>query len=111
MSLVELFRTHHDVGDSGLAEVTGSLVPGKWADLCCVDLAAARSWPVHDVCTSLIYSASADQVSDTWVAGRHVLADREHVYLDLDELLTRADRWRQRIDGASATPAVAVPSA
>jgi 5-methylthioadenosine/S-adenosylhomocysteine deaminase len=95
----------------GLAEVTGSLVPGKWADLCCVDLAAARSWPVHDVCTSLIYSASADQVSDTWVAGRHVLADREHVYLDLDELLARADRWRQRIDGASATPAVAVPSA
>ena len=33
----------------GLGEVTGSLVPGKWADLCCIDLRTPGSWPVSDV--------------------------------------------------------------
>jgi len=47
----------------GLGEITGSLVPGKWADLCCIDLHAPRSWPVHDVATAVIYAASSQQVT------------------------------------------------
>ena len=94
----------------GLAEVTGSLVPGKWADITCINLGAARSWPVHDVCASLIHSCSSDQVADTWVAGRHVLADRALVYLDHDELLERAETWRQRIDADAPATHPAQPT-
>ena len=60
----------------GLGEVTGSLVPGKWADLCCIDLRAARQlagarrrrppWSTRH---------PRSQVTDTWVAGRRLLAD------------------------------------
>ena len=82
----------------GLGESTGSLLPGKWADLCCVDLRAARSWPVHDVEAALVYSCSASQVTDTWVAGRRVLADGALPYIDEDAVLERADAWRIRID-------------
>lgn len=85
----------------GLGEVTGSLAPGKWADMCCVDLRSPRSWPVSDVAAALIYAASSRQVTDTWVAGRRLLADGSLIYLDEAGVLERAESWRVRMDGAS----------
>jgi len=81
----------------GLGEVTGSLVPGKWADLCCLHLRQPRSWPVNDVASALLYAASSRQVTDTWVAGRRLLADGALMYLDESAVLDRAEAWRQRI--------------
>lgn len=86
----------------GLGETIGSLVPGKWADLCCVDLRRARSWPVHDVATALVYSADSGQVTDTWVAGRRLLADGALRYLDEQGALERAETWRARIESGAA---------
>jgi 5-methylthioadenosine/S-adenosylhomocysteine deaminase len=84
----------------GLGDSTGSLVAGKWADLCCVDLRAASSWPVHDVEAALVYACSSRQVTDTWVAGRRVLAEGTLRYIDEESVLDRADAWRARIDAA-----------
>jgi 5-methylthioadenosine/S-adenosylhomocysteine deaminase len=80
----------------GLGDLTGSLLPGKWADLCCLDLRAARSWPVRDVATVVVYAACSMQVTDAWVAGRHVLADARLTQLDEHDVLERAERWRAR---------------
>jgi 5-methylthioadenosine/S-adenosylhomocysteine deaminase len=82
----------------GLGEVTGSLLPGKWADLCCIDLRAARSWPVHDVATAVIFAASSQQVTDTWIAGRRLLSDSRLTLLDESAALDRAEAWRARLD-------------
>jgi 5-methylthioadenosine/S-adenosylhomocysteine deaminase len=87
----------------GLGEITGSLVPGKWADLCCIDLGAPRTWPVHDVPATLVYSASSQQVCDTWVAGRHLLGDKSLRLIDEAALLNRADEWRRRMDASGRT--------
>jgi 5-methylthioadenosine/S-adenosylhomocysteine deaminase len=87
----------------GLGEVAGSLLPGKWADLCCINLRAARSWPVHDVATAVIFAASSQQVTDTWVAGRRLLADSRLTLLDESATLDRAEAWRSRLD-ADADP-------
>jgi 5-methylthioadenosine/S-adenosylhomocysteine deaminase len=86
----------------GLGDVTGSLVAGKWADLCCLDLRRAHSWPVNDVVAAVVYAASALQVTDAWVAGRRVLADTRLTQLDEAEVLERAERWRARF--AADTP-------
>jgi 5-methylthioadenosine/S-adenosylhomocysteine deaminase len=85
----------------GLGETTGSLVPGKWADLCCLDLRHPRSWPVNDVPAAVVYAASSQQVTDTWVAGRRLLADRALIYLDEDAVLARAAAWRDRLDATA----------
>lgn len=77
----------------GLAETTGSLVPGKWADLCSVDLARLRTQPVRDVATQIVRLAGADQVTDVWVAGRALLLSGSFVRLDPAALLERAARW------------------
>lgn len=83
----------------GLGETTGSLVPGKWADLCCLDLRQPGSWPVYDVPAAVVYAASSRQVTDTWVAGRRLLADGALIYLDEAAVLERAEAWRDRLDG------------
>jgi len=82
----------------GLGDVTGSLVPGKWADLCCLHLREPRSWPVNDVPSTVVYAASSRQVTDTWVAGRRLLASGALIYLDETALLERADAWRTRFE-------------
>jgi 5-methylthioadenosine/S-adenosylhomocysteine deaminase len=89
----------------GLGEVTGSLVPGKWADLCCLNLRHARSWPVNDVAAAVVYGASSSQVTDTWVAGRRLLADGNLSYLDEAAVLERAEAWRQRFESTATESA------
>jgi 5-methylthioadenosine/S-adenosylhomocysteine deaminase len=91
----------------GLGESTGSLVPGKWADLCCIDLRVPRSWPVHDVATAVIYAASSQQVTDTWVAGRRLLAEGRLRTIDESAALARAEEWSARIDTTAAEEAAA----
>jgi 5-methylthioadenosine/S-adenosylhomocysteine deaminase len=84
----------------GLADHIGSLVPGKWADLCCIDLRRPQTQPVHDPAAHLVYGVSRDQVSDVWVAGRVLLASGAVTQLDLEDVLRRAELWRDRISGA-----------
>jgi len=81
----------------GLAEVTGSLVANKWADLCCIDLSRAHTQPVYDPAAQVLFSASRDQVSDVWVAGRQLVDDGRLSALDLEDVLRRAQYWQARI--------------
>ncbi len=77
----------------GLAESIGSLSPGKWADLCCVDLSALHTQPLFDVPAQLVNSALQDQVTDVWVAGRALLAAQNLVRIDISATVERAARW------------------
>jgi len=81
----------------GLAEETGSLVPGKWADLAAVDLARVETEPVYDVISQLVYATGRQQVTDTWVAGERVLEAGKLTTLDVPDILERATRWGRRI--------------
>jgi len=81
----------------GLGEAIGSLLPDKWADLCCIDLARPHTQPVYDPASHLVFAASREQVSDVWVAGRMLVRDGQLTHLDMVDVLNRADRWRQRI--------------
>ena len=85
-----------------LGDQIGSIVPGKWADLCCIDLLRPQTQPVHDPAAHVVYSASRDQVTDVWVAGRALLTDKVLTHLDLDDVLRRAQLWRDRIAGTKS---------
>lgn len=81
----------------GIAEETGSLVAGKIADMVCLDLAQPATQPVHHVISQLVYSAGREQVTDVWVAGRALVADRAALFLDPADVLDRAGAWRARL--------------
>ena len=81
----------------GLAGETGSLEPGKAADVVAVNLGLPETEPVYQPVSQLVYTASRHQVSDVWVAGRRLLADRRLTTLDPDEAVRRARDWRRKI--------------
>ncbi|MEO7555800.1 MAG: amidohydrolase [Acidimicrobiales bacterium] len=63
----------------GLDEVTGSLEPGKRADIITVDLSGLHTTPVlhggdFNVAAHLVFSASGRDVRDVWVDGRRLVA-------------------------------------
>jgi 5-methylthioadenosine/S-adenosylhomocysteine deaminase len=81
----------------GLGEQTGSLTPGKWADVAAVRLDTIETQPLYDPVSQLVYACSRDQVTDVWVAGQHLLKERELTTLDIHEILNRAHDWQARI--------------
>ncbi len=88
----------------GLGECIGSLLPGKWADLCCIDLARPHTQPVYDSASQIVFAASRDQVSDVWVAGRMLVRGGQLTHMDVDSVLSRAGQWQQRISADQREP-------
>jgi 5-methylthioadenosine/S-adenosylhomocysteine deaminase len=85
-----------------LADQIGSLVPGKWADMCCIDLNDVHSQPIYDAATAVVYSANRAQVTDTYVAGRALwsnplCSNQSYTQLNIDDILARTSAWQQRI--------------
>ena len=81
----------------GLAEVTGSLEVGKWADMTAVDLSHPACQPVYDPISQVIYAASRQQVSDVWVAGNQLVEKHQLTQLDIGNCLQRAKGWQQKL--------------
>jgi len=81
----------------GLDNETGSLVAGKSADMVCVSLATPACQPVHNALSQLVYSATRDQVTDVWVAGRQLYGADDFLTADAPEVMERANAWLKRM--------------
>jgi 5-methylthioadenosine/S-adenosylhomocysteine deaminase len=73
----------------GLAARTGTLTPGKEADLLVLDLNQAHLTPLFDPYSHLVYAARAADVRHVMVAGRWLLRDQELLTLDWPEIAGR----------------------
>lgn len=81
----------------GLDAITGSLEKGKAADLIAIDLDNVSTQPVYDPVSQIVYAASRDQVTHAWVAGKQLLQDRRLTTLDENEIVSKAQHWRDKI--------------
>jgi len=83
----------------GLEAETGSLEPGKKADLALVKLEAWHHYPLDagSVYGHLVYQASASDVFATIVDGRILMMDQQLLTLDADELRRGIDRSLQTV--------------
>ncbi len=66
----------------GIENKTGSLVAGKYADIVAVNFDTIETAPVYDVVSHLVYCCGREQVTDVWVAGKHVMKNRILTTLD-----------------------------
>lgn len=83
--------------------LTGSLEPGKRADLILVDMTALHNTPrfhrdENAVYSQLVYSSKARDVSDVMVNGKWLMRDRELTTLNEAELKHNAQEYAKRID-------------
>ncbi|HSL20152.1 MAG TPA: amidohydrolase [Vicinamibacterales bacterium] len=86
-----------------LGAITGSLEPGKRADLIVVDLETPHNVPrfgrdPNTVYSQLVYAAKASDVMDVMCNGRWLMRDRRLLTLDEDELRAAAADMAKRID-------------
>nr|WP_029404793.1 TRZ/ATZ family hydrolase [Stutzerimonas stutzeri] len=81
----------------GLDDHTGSLEVGKFADLVAFDLSRLAQQPVYDPISQLIYSCGRDCVRHVWVAGKHLLDDRQLTRMDEEQLVATAQEWGRKI--------------
>jgi 5-methylthioadenosine/S-adenosylhomocysteine deaminase len=81
----------------GLEHEIGSLTTGKAADVIAVDLSRLETQPVYSPVSACVYSASRQQVSDVWVAGKRLLKQGSLTTINVAELMARISEWQQRL--------------
>jgi len=74
----------------GLGAVTGSIEPGKRADLVRFDGSSFGAAIVHDPYQQIVYGAGPESISDVWVDGRRLLADGAFTLVDPVSVVARA---------------------
>ena len=84
----------------GLGEITGSLEPGKAADLILVDLrqpslAPVITTPMRNIAANLVYAGRGHEVDTVIAAGRVLVENRKPLTFDLDAIL---DEVQQEAD-------------
>jgi len=86
-----------------LGSVTGTLEPGKRADLILVDISRLHNSPrfrrePDNVYAQLVYAGKASDVSDVMVNGKWLMQDRELLTLDESEITQAAQEYARKID-------------
>lgn len=84
----------------GLQDRTGSITPGKQADLAAVSLASLELSPCFDPVSHLVYAAGREHVTDVWVAGSRRVANGALTGLDEGILRARANHWKTKIQSS-----------
>jgi 5-methylthioadenosine/S-adenosylhomocysteine deaminase len=85
----------------GLDTITGSLEKGKAADIVAVDFNCLELSPVYNPVSHLVYNCSREQVTDVWVAGKHLLKDRALTTLDEQKIINKTRAWNDKISAES----------
>ncbi len=86
-----------------LGSITGTIEPGKRADLILVDLLTLHNSPrfrrdPDNIYAQLVYSGKATDVTDVMVNGRWLMLDKKLLALDEEEIKRAAQEYATRID-------------
>ena len=86
-----------------LGHLTGTLEPGKRADLILVDISPLHNSPrfrrdQNGVYAQLVYGAKSSDVSDVMVNGKWLMRDHNLTTLNEPELLAHANEYARQID-------------
>jgi 5-methylthioadenosine/S-adenosylhomocysteine deaminase len=74
----------------GIDSLVGSIEIGKRADLVLLDAESPSLTPIFDPHSAIVYSASRADVTDVWVDGRRVVADRRCTTIDVPSAIRDA---------------------
>ena len=81
----------------GFGGKAGSLERGQRADGIVLAARTAHEQPFDDVYSALVYSAKSADVTEVWVEGKRLLANRRCTTLDHRAVLDAATKWRKKV--------------
>jgi len=86
-----------------IGDITGSLEPGKRADLILIDLATLHNSPrfrrdPDGIYAQIVYAAKSNDVTDTMVNGKWLMRERQMLTIQETELLNQAAEYAMQID-------------
>jgi 5-methylthioadenosine/S-adenosylhomocysteine deaminase len=86
-----------------IGHLTGSLEPGKKADLILVDISSTHNSPrfrrdSSNIYAQLVYATKSTDVSDVMVNGQWLMRSRQLTTLKEDELIEQAEEYARQID-------------
>ncbi len=81
----------------GLDQTIGSLEVGKAADLTAVCFSDFSSQPVYNPVSQLIYTATAQPVTHTWVNGKLLYQNNRFKHLDTEQISADAQQWQRTV--------------
>ncbi len=81
----------------GIDQLTGSLIPGKAADITAIDLSTLETQPLFCPVSQIVYSACRTQVTHVWVDGQCLLDNRKLTTMDESYLITLAQQWSEKL--------------
>jgi len=86
-----------------IGHLTGSLTPGRRADLILLDLSPLHNSPsfkrsADNIYAQIVYASKSTDVSDVMINGKWVMRERALLTLDEEELIARAADIAKKID-------------
>ena len=88
--------TYNGAKAFGLEKEIGSLEVGKAADVIAVDLSHYFTQPIYNPISHLAYAVNRLQVSDVWIAGKHLLERGEFTSIDVNAIINKASGWMEK---------------
>lgn len=81
----------------GLENEIGSLEVGKKADIIIIDLNKSNLCPVHDIYSTLVYSANGNDVETVIVDGNIIMENRKILGIEEEEIISKCNDIVQRL--------------
>jgi len=94
-----LMATRNGAEILGLGDKTGSISPGKKADLVIADLSKPHLTPLYDIYSHITYCLRPCDIETVMVNGKIVVENRKLITMDEEEILAKAKQWQDRIKG------------
>jgi 5-methylthioadenosine/S-adenosylhomocysteine deaminase len=84
-------------GVLGLEKITGSLEPGKKADVIIIDTHKPHLTPMYNIYSHLVYSACGNDVAASIINGRVVMEDRKLRTMDVEKIMADVNQIAKEI--------------
>ena len=91
------FATIDGANACALGDKTGSLTPGKQADIVLLQTRAINTAPVLDPAATIVTFADTSNVDSVFVAGRAVKRNGKLIGVDLDSVIAKLEASRNHI--------------
>lgn len=89
----------------GLGDKTGSLEPGKKADIIAIDIDQPHLLPLYNIPSQLVYAALGADVDTVIINGKVLLYNRQFTQCDPQGIIDEANKWAKKIKKEILWPA------